>query len=204
MSLTNYRDVGSAGSHMQAGFQFEFHCQNCSRTWRSPFEAYRRGQLAGLIYKFAYLLGDRGSMIRASGAVADVGSKRAHDGALRHALEAAEQRYTECPACAKTVCADCWDTRAGTCESCAGGGARPERTDERSEERASRGQESATDRAPESSAALKCPNCSCAISGGRFCEECGFDMASTHKSCPSCGTLCARATRFCADCGHGF
>jgi predicted amidophosphoribosyltransferase len=42
------------------------------------------------------------------------------------------------------------------------------------------------------------------MGGGRFCAECGFDMASTHKSCPGCGTMCARAARFCPDCGHGF
>ena len=38
----------------------------------------------------------------------------------------------------------------------------------------------------------------------RACHECGFDMASTHKSCPACGATMARQARFCTDCGHAF
>jgi membrane protease subunit (stomatin/prohibitin family) len=49
-----------------------------------------------------------------------------------------------------------------------------------------------------------CPNCRTPSSGGRFCGECGFDMASTHKSCPGCGTMVLRQARFCTDCGHSF
>ncbi|MGH8796605.1 MAG: double zinc ribbon domain-containing protein, partial [Caldimonas sp.] len=49
-----------------------------------------------------------------------------------------------------------------------------------------------------------CPNCQTPSQGGRFCHECGFDMASTHKSCPGCGATMARQARFCTDCGHGF
>ncbi|MFF4145457.1 hypothetical protein ACFY0A_29665 [Streptomyces sp. NPDC001698] len=30
-----------------AGFQFEFYCSRCSDTWRSPFEPFRAGQMAG-------------------------------------------------------------------------------------------------------------------------------------------------------------
>ena len=51
---------------------------------------------------------------------------------------------------------------------------------------------------------MNCPNCQTPSQGGRFCHECGFDMASTHKSCPGCGSVMPRAARFCTDCGHGF
>lgn len=208
MSLTNYRDVGSGGSNMHAGFQFEFQCGNCSRTWKSPFEPYRRGQLAGFLYRFSYFLGDRGSMFRATNVVADAGSNRAREGALQRALALAEPRYSECPSCVKAVCENCWDARAQTCEQCAGkgghapqAGGRAHDTEDGNGRMARDGDDGA---AAVASAGLKCPNCSTAIGSGRFCEECGFDMASTHKTCPDCGTLCARATRFCADCGHGF
>ena len=208
MSLTNYRDAGRAGSDMSAGFQFEFYCGNCSRTWKSPFEPYRRGQLAGFIYRFAYFLGDRGSMFRATNVVADAGANRARQGALGRALELAEQRYSECPSCVKIVCEDCWDSQARLCVSCAGKGEHASRGNRGRRDEADAGTHSHDDRpsaaVSERSAGLKCPNCSSTIGAGRFCEECGFDMASTHKSCPSCGTMCARATRFCADCGHGF
>ena len=54
------------------------------------------------------------------------------------------------------------------------------------------------------SSGMYCPNCQTASQGGRFCHECGFDMASTHKSCPGCGATMPRQARFCTDCGHGF
>ena len=54
MSLTNYQDVSRVGASVDAGFQFDFYCANCSRRWKSPFTPYRRGQFSGLIYKLAY------------------------------------------------------------------------------------------------------------------------------------------------------
>ncbi|MEF2251058.1 hypothetical protein V4D00_11565 [Ralstonia solanacearum] len=38
----NYRDL-CIQSGTGAGFQFEFYCQCCSDTWRSPFAPYRSG-----------------------------------------------------------------------------------------------------------------------------------------------------------------
>jgi hypothetical protein len=153
------------------------------------------------MYRLARLLNDRGSMFRASNAVATFGEQGARNSALEDALALAEQRYTECPACHKTVDEECWNARAGLCQLCAtNSGERPRVTAGRehgeSSERA--------DVAASSGAGLKCPNCSSPIGGGRFCAECGFDMASTHKTCPGCGTLCMRSTRFCGDCGHAF
>lgn len=200
MSLTNYRDISKLGSQVGAGFQFEFYCGACSRTWKSPFEAYRRGQFAGLLYKLSYFLGDRGSMFRASNALADAGANRARENALQQAIALAEQRYSVCPSCAKAVDEDCWDVRARLCLQCAGTSAGGPA--DRGGSHASAG---ARDMAPaRESGGLACPNCASAIGGGRFCPECGFDMASTHKSCPGCGAMCGRTTRFCAACGHGF
>lgn len=198
MPLTNYRDVGRHGSVSDAGFQFEFQCASCSQTWRSPFRPYRRGQLSGLIYRFAWLLGDRGGMFRATSSVSEAGADRARAAALREALELAEQRYAVCPSCRKAVCDECWDRAAQTCTDCAGKG---RRQGAGGAPVARAGSASPT---AEGAPALKCPNCSSAIGGGRFCPECGFDMASTHKTCPGCGTLCLRSARFCPDCGHGF
>lgn len=204
MGLTNYHDIGKAGSDTHAGFQFEFHCGNCSRKWKSPFEPYRRGQLAGFVYGFARYLGGRGLLFRASSTVADAGADRARRGALERALGLAEQRYIECPACEKAVCENCWDERSKLCEPCAGKGARSPTPRDDDQAQAQAGAAHGARAAAAVGSAMKCPNCSAAIGGGRFCEECGFDMASTHKSCPGCGTLCTRAARFCTDCGHGF
>ena len=193
MTLSNYTDVSRAGSDLRSGFQFEFRCQRCSETWKSPLKPYRRGQFAGLIYRFAYYLGDRGSFSRVSTTVADAGSARAKESALQEALAVAEQRYTVCPSCERAVCERCWDSGSGRCEDCSG----------QQNGRAAGGGSSAGAAAATGSS-IRCPNCGNTQGGGRFCPECGFDMASTHKSCPGCGTMCLRSARFCADCGHGF
>lgn len=200
MSLTNFQDVSKVGSSVDAGFQFEFYCGNCTRRWKSVFKPYRRGQLSGLIYKLAYFIDMRGSMSRASTAVADAGAKRARQAALEEAIALAEQRYCECPGCHKTVCEDCWNPRTQRCESCAGKGEQP------SGGRGAPAGESGGGAAGGggAGAGLSCPNCRAALGGGRFCAECGFDMASTHKSCPGCGAMSTRAARFCPECGHGF
>ena len=188
MSRTNYRDLSKAGSDLGAGFQFEFYCNNCSRTWKSAYKPYRRGQLAALIYKFAYLFDKHGQASRASGAISDVGMKAARGAALEEAIEESSSRYIDCPGCEKTVCEECWNPSAKLCEGCithgAGGHAR------------------GTSSSPAGGAT--CPNCRALLDGGRFCPDCGFDMASTHKACPSCGVMCARSARFCTDCGHAF
>lgn len=190
MALTNYRDLSRMGSDTNAGFQFEFSCGSCSRSWKSPFKPYRKGQFAGLLSRFAYFIGDRGATSRTASQVAEMGGNRAKQAALQEALALAEQRYFECPGCDKAVCDDCWNPRTERCEACTKLSAnRPEAA------AASRGA---------SGAALSCPNCRAAMTGGRFCAECGFDMASTHKSCPGCGAMCARSARYCTDCGHGF
>jgi hypothetical protein len=198
MSLTNYREVSKGGSDVSAGFQFEFSCGNCSRTWKSPFKPYRLGQFAGLIYKFAYFFGDRGSMSRTSTTVANVGSSRARQSALDDALEIAEQRYAECKGCQRIVCEQCFDQRSHLCERCnSKGGQSSLRSGDEARVPASASGSGAA-------AGMKCSNCGTGMGTGRFCAECGFDAASTHKSCPGCGVMCTRAARFCPECGHGF
>lgn len=201
MSLTNYRDVSRRSTDTNAGFQFEFNCGCCSQSWKSPFKPYRGGQFAGLVYRFGRFLGDRGGMSRASDVLADFGAKRAGANALQEAIELAETRYIECPGCSAPVCEECWNPRATLCARCAGTGSHSPNAAKAAN--AANADQPVSTRA-DGGSGLTCPNCSSQVNGGRFCAECGFDMASTHKSCPGCGTLSARAARFCPDCGHGF
>jgi len=204
MELTNYEDRSKLGSNFGAGFQFEFSCASCSHRWKSPFKPYRRGQFTGLLFKVGYLFAGTGRLLRMSSVLSDTGEKNARAAALQEALALAESRYSECRDCGKTVCEDCWDDGTGRCRKCRGEGQRQHARD--GEEGG--GRRPAGDRAVAAEAAAfagpVCSNCQTALDGGRFCAECGFDMASTHKSCPDCGTMCARSTRFCAECGHGF
>jgi membrane protease subunit (stomatin/prohibitin family) len=121
--------------------------------------------------------------------LSDVGYRSAREKALAEALALATERYVECSACHKGVCLDCIDDERHVCLSCAG---------RQRFEAAAGGNEASR------AAAATCPSCHHPHPGGRFCPECGFDMASTHKTCPGCGAMAARQARFCVDCGHAF
>jgi hypothetical protein len=193
MSMTNYRDV-SIGHGNAPGFQFEFFCELTGETWRSPLRSYRRAQLNNLISKLTYWFNDLHSLSRGTEYMAEAGAKKAKNEALAEAMGMAAQRFRQCESCGKWVCLAALDERSGKCTKCAsaGGGARY-----------GSGSAYADDSSEEAGGPL-CPNCQTPSQGGRFCHECGFDMASTFKSCPGCGTTLPRQARFCTDCGHGF
>ena len=191
MALDNYRDLSVSGSDVGAGFQFEFNCNNCDRRWKSSFKPYRMGQLTGLLTRFSFIFEGTRTAGKATGNFADIGSRGAKEKAFAEALAQAQTRYTECPTCRKAMCADCFDERQDSCTRCLS-----EARDEQGRQERSRHDQAASQ--------TSCPNCSAAHAGGRFCAECGYDMASAFKGCPTCGAMSARNARFCGDCGHGF
>jgi hypothetical protein len=193
MALENYRDISVGGSDVGSGFQFEFSCESCGRRWKSPFKPYRMGQITGLLTRFAFLFTDFRNAGRATGNFADMGSGGAKDKALEEALERARTMYTECGGCRHAVCHDCWDERQNSCVDCVTA----------AREGAANAQRQQAE-AQAAAAAVTCPSCQCLTASGRFCSQCGYDMASAYKSCPTCGSMVARNARFCGDCGHGF
>lgn len=190
--MDNYSELSAGVGDGQIGFQFEFRCQSCDAKWRSAFKPYRRGQIAKWIDKLTYFVDGRATSMarRGSGGLADIGSKGARDAALGEALAQARQLYSECGNCRKQVCRKCWDSDSGQCTGCANASGRAEHLD---------GVAAVAD-----GGGIACPACGQRAGSGRFCEACGFDLASTHKSCPGCAAMVARSARFCADCGHGF
>ena len=198
MALTNYRDISTNPGDVGAGFQFEFICESCGDTWKTPFKPYRAGQAAGIFRRFGYIFNEfaKISVItdviykagRAGGSSVEVTGSKAKAAALEEAVELARQRYDKCSSCKSMVCANCFSESSGMCIKC-------ERT-------AGVGTQDSNVSASGSGAV--CPNCQTPSQGGRFCHECGFDMASTHKSCPSCSATMSRQARFCTDCGHAF
>jgi len=198
MTLTNIRDISPPIGDVGAGFQFEFVCESCGDTWKSPFRPYRAGQAAGFLRRFGYIINEfaKISVItdviykagRAGGTSVEVTGSKAKASAREEAMEMARQRYDRCGNCKSMVCANCFSESSGMCTKCEATTAGATR------QAAAQGTAGAT----------ICSNCQTPSQGGRFCHECGFDMASTHKSCPSCGTTMSRQARFCTDCGHGF
>jgi len=194
MPLNNYTDLSVGGSDISAGFQFEFRCSHCTQSWKSPFKPYRKGQLTGLLNRFAFLIGGSASTAaRTTVNFSELGARGAKEQALKEARERADAIYTVCPSCKKPVCADCFDENENACKGCLGANRQREAV-ERANGHGSGG----------AAATSTCPNCQHPHAGGRFCAECGFDMSSTHKSCPGCGAMTTRGARFCTDCGHGF
>jgi len=199
MALTNYRDISTNPGDIGAGFQFEFICECCGETWKTPFKPYRSGQATGLFRRFGYIFNEfaKVSVIseylfkagRAAGTSIDVSGSKAKVGALEEAMVLAALRYDRCRNCRTMVCANCYNESDQLCIKC---------------ERQGGVGQNAGGPSESSSGGTVCPNCQTPSQGGRFCHECGFDMASTHKSCPSCSATMPRQARFCTDCGHGF
>jgi ribosomal protein L32 len=193
MPMTNYRDLSSTVNDVNAGFQFEFYCELTGETWRSPFKPYRKGQLSGWLSRATVLFSGAYSAGRAAGFAAEGGAKAAKAEALAEAQELAAPHFRQCERCKKWVCLAAWIEDRGMCTGCV-----PQTAG-----RGARGGSYSGD-ASDAAGGPVCPNCETPSQGGRFCHECGFDMASTHKSCPGCGTTLARQARFCPDCGHAF
>lgn len=205
MSLTNYRDLSTSPSDVNAGFQFEFYCERCGDANRTPFKPYRTGQVSGWLSRLTFLFGsgvrDAG---RASGVFADAGAQSAKAEALAEAQAAAQSRFRFCGHCSKWVGPECWHNGRQSCKVCAETGM------------AGAGQQAPLTQptlpgayiksAPAAAMAggMACPQCGTAAQGSRFCPGCGYDTAAVFKSCPACGTTLPRQARFCTDCGHGF
>ena len=58
MALSNYRDISPPLGDVGAGFQFEFFCESCGDTWKTPFKPYRAGQANGVFRRFGYLFNE--------------------------------------------------------------------------------------------------------------------------------------------------
>ena len=199
MALDNYRDIGSYGDN-SPGFQFEFYCSNCSRTWKTPFKAYRKGQVAGFFSSLLMTFRGVRNIGYATRLASDAGLEGAKSEALAEGMARANTMYSVCSKCNRAACQNCFQAREGLCENCLNQSATHARTglgDSNGGARQAAG-------ASPPAAGMSCPNCRSAHDGGRFCAECGFDLASTHKSCPDCGSMALRQARYCNDCGHGF
>ncbi len=204
----NYNDL-SKESGVDAGFQFEFHCENCGDAWRTPFVPYRRGQASSWLSKASDLLGGfLGGMSDMVGGVAESGFGTSRDAAFRDAVKLAQGHFHRCGTCSQYVCDRCWNRGKGLCLQCApdvqaeiesakARGETDAAIEAATEEGRSRGKklDVKTDRQ------LVCPSCGEKAGGGKFCAACGAKM-DTKACCPECGKPVTPADAFCRECGH--
>ncbi len=194
MPMTNYRDLSTSPTDVRAGFQFEFYCELSGDTWKSPFVPFRRGQLNGLVGRLTGIFYQFHGASRVLGYAADAGAAKAKAQALEEAMEIAARRFRECERCKKWVAAAVFDEDTGLCQACGRG----------TQGGAAWGSSYREEEPAQAAAGPVCPSCQTPSQGGRFCHECGFDMASAFKACPGCGNTLPRQARFCSDCGHAF
>jgi hypothetical protein len=207
----NFRDL-SIQSGTGAGFQFEFYCECCNDTWRSPFEPYKSGRASGWMQEASGLLGNLlggvgYSVDNAVDGLARAGWGTARDDAFRHAIDAAKRHFHRCAQCHNYACDRCWSEDAGLCQRCA-----PDLAASVQVARQEGRRETAMERAREVGAGLGagvdvttshqlvCPACHAETRGAKFCPQCGHRLAVS-ASCGGCHAELPAGSRFCPECG---
>ncbi|HEY3365644.1 MAG TPA: zinc ribbon domain-containing protein [Symbiobacteriaceae bacterium] len=189
------------------GFQFDFFCDICGNSYRSPYEASVVGTVGeiarGVSSLFGGFLSDVGNA--AYGVNRAVGGK-AHDDAFRKAVESVRPHFNQCSRCGKWVCGEiCWNDRRGLCVDCA---------PKLEQEMAAAQTEAELDQMREKvkstnytadlnvvdHVVAKCPKCGAETQGGKFCMECGATLLPETK-CNRCGAKLPEKAKFCLECG---
>lgn len=188
-----------------AGFQFEFYCERCHDSWRSPFERSASGTMESMLGAAdGFFGGIFGSARNALGQVRGAGWSSARDGAMRNAVAKAKDHFHRCPRCSNHFCDNCWNADEGTCISCV-----PRLDAElatiRTEAKLSKAREKAYETAIVSDADLaarvvSCRECNAPVGRAKFCPDCGAPVSLT-KACGSCGAEMPKASKFCPECG---
>jgi Uncharacterised protein family UPF0547 len=186
MTLTNYRQQTERVSPFRTEHSYLFTCQACASRWTTPKRVYKTGFLVGALVRVTHWVHLAVPGIGWLQKASEAGQTRFSAAVEREAVQLAQAHYLECPGCHRAVCPSCQDGER--CVSCAG----------------QSGAGAVGAAAPAARRGPSCPACNTASDGGRFCPECGFDLAATYKSCPSCAAQLPRASNFCPDCGHSF
>lgn len=191
------------------GFQFKFFCDKCGNGYMSSFQVSVTGVAGGLLQAAGNLFG--GVLGRAGDSAFEiqrtVGGK-AHDEALRKAVEEGKVHFKQCSRCGKWVCPEnCWNAKRGLCEECAPdleeemAAAQATATKEQVWEKARTGVDYTKDLDFATEAVALCPQCGAKTQGAKFCPECGVKLRAK-SDCPKCGASVEGGAKFCPECGN--
>jgi hypothetical protein len=189
------------------GFQFKFYCDKCRSGFISEYQTNVLGVAGSVLSAAGSLFG--GVLGRASSSAYElnraVGGK-AHDDALRHAVEEMRPKFRHCTRCGHWVCPEsCWNEDRQLCEECA-----PDPQEEAAAAQAQAAKEQIWDKAKhmdqaqgvdlQQHATSLCPKCGAHAGTAKFCPECGTPLATKFK-CVKCGAEADHAVKFCPECG---
>lgn len=199
----NHQDLSTS-----KGYQFKFHCERCGDGYMSTFQGNTLGQAEGLLDAAASVLGGIfGQLSSGARSLQEVVGGRAHDEAMREAVEEIRPLFVQCRRCGKWTCQKiCHNAQAKMCKDCA-----PVAEEEESAIRAGHVQtqvandlfleENKRMSAKAKEVAGKCTECGEATLGKKFCPGCGTPTASAVQNCPKCGNKLSPGAKFCGDCG---
>lgn len=217
--VRNYEDLST-----DRGYQFKFYCDKCGNGYMSRFQPSAIGTAGSLLRAAGDFFGGWASSAGHSAydIQRSVGGK-AHDEALKKAVEEGRQHFHQCSRCGKWVCPEvCWNAKAGQCEDCAPdyqeelasshAHAKSDATREQLYEKA-RGTDysskidmgadahlAAPARTAAPSAAL-CSSCGTDVGKAKFCPECGTPAVPPRATCSGCGHQPEGSPKFCPECG---
>lgn len=197
----NYDDLST-----DMGYQFKFYCDRCHNGYMSTFQPSVVGTAGSLLRAAGSFFGGvLGSAGNSSYEVQRAVGGKAHDDALRHAVEEVRGKFHQCKRCGKWVCPDtCWNKSRGMCLDCA--------PDIQAELAAAQVQATIDqinegvrnvdftknlDLAGENAAT--CPKCGERVTG-KFCMSCGAAIAPKVK-CAKCSASFDVGAKFCPQCG---
>jgi len=198
MALTefvrNVQDLSDDG-----GYKFRFHCDRCADGVESQYVASAANLLKTGLQVF--------SMFRVFGGYArgavegiDRGLRgKERDAAYEQAVNEAKVHFSKCSRCGHWVCTHCFNAAAGLCEGCAPDA--HEAAAVRKAQRAAEQRVADVDQNPAAGlSAVTCPICSAPSGGGKFCQQCGANLAAERR-CQSCQSSLLPNAKFCGECG---
>ena len=194
----NYSDLSD-----NAGYQFEFHCDQCGSGYKSEFMRSNLGTASSLLGGASSLLGGIfGSASNVADRAKDITDRGARDEALKKAANEIMPLFTRCPRCSRWVDETCWNEARGLCVTDA-----PKLAAEMEAERASveiqqMRQKMQTETVFSGDVGARttvCTNCGKPVGSERFCANCGTPTGQ--GKCSNCGNDVAPGALFCANCG---
>ena len=189
------------------GFQFKFYCDKCGNGFISEYQTNALGVAGSFLHAagnlFGGVLGNAGNS--AYEIQRAIGGK-AHDDALRRAVEEMKPKFRHCTRCGKWVCPEaCWNEDRQLCEECA-----PDLREEAAAAQAqvakdqiwekARGVDYVKDVDMKQHASGLCPKCGAHVGTAKFCPDCGFALHASGK-CAKCGAEMEPKAKFCPECG---
>ncbi len=201
--VKNYDDLST-----DKGFQFKFYCDKCHNGYMSSFESSMMGMATSFLSAAGSIFGGiLGSASNSAYEIQRAVGGKAHDEALKKAVNEIKHKFHQCSRCGKWVCPEiCWNEKRNLCEDCA-----PDLGEELAAAQAQAQREQIIEKARNTDlvehvnmkveATAGCPSCGARVGSAKFCPECGQAVNAKAK-CRKCGAQCESNAKFCPECGE--